>query len=51
MVTLLLPSFNIGNSIPPVTYDASAGNFPIEAGSFTIDLIVNFDGTAEVSGL
>ena len=43
--------FNIGDSDPMVTYDPSAPNFTITAGSYDIDLVVNFDGTATVSGL
>jgi hypothetical protein len=43
--------FNIGNTTPPVTYDGNSGNFPITAGSYTIGLTVNFDGTAVVTGL
>jgi hypothetical protein len=43
--------FNIGNSDPMVTYNPAAGNFPITAGSYTLGLTVNFDGTASVTGL
>lgn len=43
--------FNVGVSDPTVTYNASAGNFPIAGGSYTLGLIINFDGTAVVSGL
>lgn len=43
--------FNVGNTTPPVTYDGGSGNFPIAGGAYTLGLIVNFDGTAEVSGL
>jgi hypothetical protein len=43
--------FNIGDSDPMVTYDPSAPNFTITAGSYDIDLVVNFDGSATVSGL
>lgn len=43
--------FNVGVSDPTVTYNGGAGNFPISGGNFTIGLIVNFDGTAVVSGL
>ena len=43
--------FNVGVSDPTVTYNAGSGNFPIAGGSYTLGLIVNFDGTAVVSGL
>ena len=43
--------FNIGDSDPNVTYDPSAPNFSITAGNYDLGLIVNFDGTATVSGL
>lgn len=43
--------FNVGVSDPTVTYNAGAGNFPIAGGSYTLGLIINFDGTAVVSGL
>ena len=43
--------FNVGVSDPTVTYNAAASNFPIAGGSYTLGLIVNFDGTAVVSGL
>lgn len=43
--------FNIGDSDPRVTYDPSAPNFTVTAGAYSIDLVVNFDGTATVSGL
>lgn len=43
--------FNIGDSDPMVTYDPSAPNFSVSAGSHDIQLTVNFDGTAEVSGI
>lgn len=43
--------FNVGVSDPTVTYNAAASNFPIAGGSYTLGLIVNFDGTAAVSGL
>ncbi len=43
--------FNVGNTTPPVTYDASSGNFQIAGGAYTIGLVVNVDGTAVVTGL
>lgn len=43
--------FNVGVSDPTVTYNGGAGNFPIAGGSYTLGLIINFDGTAVVSGL
>lgn len=43
--------FNVGVSDPTVTYNAGSGNFPIAGGSFTLGLIINFDGTAVVDGL
>lgn len=43
--------FNVGNTTPPVTYDANSGNFQIAGGAYTIGLVVNVDGTAVVSGL
>lgn len=43
--------FNVGVSDPTVTYNGGSGNFPITGGSYTLGLIVNFDGTAVVSGL
>lgn len=43
--------FNVGVSEPTVVYNSAAGNFPIAGGSYTLGLVVNFDGTAAVSGL
>lgn len=43
--------FSVGVSDPTVVYNGGAGNFPITAGSYNIDLKVNFDGTAVVEGL
>ena len=43
--------FNVGVSDPTVTYNGGAGNFPITGGNYTLGLIINFDGTAVVSGL
>ena len=43
--------FNVGVSDPTVTYNGAAGNFAVTGGSLTLGLIVNFDGTAVVSGL
>ena len=43
--------FNVGVSDPTVTYNPASGNFPIAGGSYTLGLIINFDGTAVVSGL
>lgn len=43
--------FNVGVSDPTVTYNATSGNFQIAGGSYTLGLIINFDGTAVVSGL
>lgn len=43
--------FNVGVSDPTVTYNAGSGNFPITGGTYNLGLIVNFDGTAVVSGL
>jgi hypothetical protein len=43
--------FNVGNSDPMVTYNASAGNFAIGGGTYNLELGINFDGTATVSGL
>lgn len=43
--------FNVGVSDPTVVYNADAGNFPITAGSYNLELTVNFDGTAVVGGL
>lgn len=43
--------FNVGVSDPTVVYNAAAGNFPITAGTYNLTLVVNFDGTAEVTGL
>lgn len=43
--------FNVGNSDPTVVYNPGAGNFPIAGGAYNLGLIVNFDGTADVSGL
>ena len=42
--------FNVGVSDPTVTYNGGAGNFPVTGGTLTLGLIVNFDGTAVVSG-
>ena len=43
--------FNVGNSDPKVTYNAAAPNFAITAGTYNLELIINFDGTAVVNGL
>lgn len=43
--------FNVGVSNPMVTYNASAGNFPITAGNFTLGLSIGFTGNATVTGL
>lgn len=43
--------FNVGDSDPLVTYNPASGDFPITAGSYTLGLTVNFDGTAAVTGL
>ena len=43
--------FNVGVSDPTVVYNAASGNFPITAGTFNLELTVNFDGTAVVGGL
>lgn len=43
--------FNVGVSDPTVTYNSGSANFPITGGSLTLGLIINFDGTAVVSGL
>lgn len=43
--------FNVGVSDPTVVYNAAAGNFPITAGTYNLELTVNFDGTAVVGGL
>ncbi|WP_432672062.1 SusE domain-containing protein [Flavobacterium sp. SM2513] len=43
--------FNVGVSDPTVTYNGGAGNFSVAGGTLTLGLIVNFDGTAVVSGL
>jgi hypothetical protein len=43
--------FNVGNSDPKVTYNAAAPNFTIAAaGSHSLELTINFDGTAVSSG-
>lgn len=42
--------FNVGNSDPKVTYDASAPNFSVAAGSHSLELTINFDGTAISAG-
>lgn len=43
--------FNVGVSDPTVVYNAAATNFPITAGTYNLELTVNFDGTAVVGGL
>lgn len=43
--------FNVGVSDPTVTYNGGAGNFQIAGGAYSLGLIINFDGTAVVSGL
>lgn len=43
--------FNVGNSDPMVTYNANAGNFTIGGGTYNLELGINFDGTATVSGI
>ncbi|MFL9845365.1 SusE domain-containing protein [Flavobacterium rhizosphaerae] len=43
--------FNVGNSDPMVTYDPSAGNFTVTAGSHDITLMIDFTGTATVTGI
>jgi hypothetical protein len=43
--------FNVGVSDPTVVYNPSASNFPITAGTYNLELTVNFDGTAVVNGL
>jgi hypothetical protein len=43
--------FNVGNSDPKVTYNAAAPNFAIAtAGSHSLELTINFDGTATTAG-
>jgi hypothetical protein len=43
--------FNVGNSDPKVTYNAAAPNFTITAaGSHSLELTINFDGTAVTAG-
>jgi len=43
--------FNVGVSDPTVVYNAAATNFPITAGTYNLELTVNFDGSAVVGGL
>ncbi len=43
--------FNVGQSDPMVTYNPGSGNFPIAGGPYTLSLKINFDGTAEVTGV
>lgn len=43
--------FNVGVSDPTVVYNPAASNFPIAGGAYNLGLVVNFDGTAVVSGL
>lgn len=43
--------FNVGNSDPMVTYNASAPNFAVSAGSHTFTLSLDLLGTATVSGI
>ena len=43
--------FNVGVSDPTVVYNADSGNFPITAGTYNLELTINFDGTAVVDGL
>ncbi|NBL64599.1 SusF/SusE family outer membrane protein [Flavobacterium sp. NST-5] len=43
--------FAVGNSAEKFAYDTGAPNFPITAGSYTITLSIDFDGTATVTGL
>lgn len=43
--------FNVGDSDPMVTYNPASGNFQMTAGSHTLGLTINFDGTAEASGI
>lgn len=42
--------FNVGNSDPKVTYNAAAPNFSVAAGSHSLELTINFDGTATTAG-
>jgi hypothetical protein len=43
--------FNVGNSDPKVTYNPDAPNFTIAAaGSHSLELTINFDGTATTAG-
>lgn len=43
--------FNVGNSDPKVTYNPSAPNFPVTAGSHTLELSLSVTGTATVTGI
>jgi hypothetical protein len=43
--------FNVGNSDPMVTYNPSAPNFAVTAGSHALELSLSLDGTATVSGI
>lgn len=42
--------FNVGVSDPTVVFNPGAGNFPVAGGAYNLGLVVNFDGTAAVSG-
>lgn len=43
--------FNVGNSDPKVAYDINAPNFAVSAGSHTIELSIDVQGEATVTGL